>query len=177
MRPRTAAHPPIHPRTHPPPCLRMTLDWTFGYHTGQPAVLLWQLLGSAMLLLFPAITYTLQERALAGRLHLTLPKVLNVGLLVAALFSILELGSLLVTSGVEKVRWCSGGERGGGQWANQTGLSGRVAYQVLTREALSVQWLAHLMGFSLPLLLRSRAGCSPSCSLTGCWCCWPPSWA
>ena len=43
----------------------------------------------------------LQERSLAGRLFQTIPKVLNVGLLVAALFHILELGSLLVDRGVE----------------------------------------------------------------------------
>jgi hypothetical protein len=43
----------------------------------------------------------LQERSLAGRLFQTIPKVLSVGLLVAALFHILELGSLLVDRGVE----------------------------------------------------------------------------
>jgi hypothetical protein len=32
----------------------------FGYHTGKPAVFLWQWIGAALLFLFPAITYTLQ---------------------------------------------------------------------------------------------------------------------
>ena len=49
----------------------------------------------------PVWTARLQERSLAGRLFQTIPKVLNVGLLVAALFHILELGSLLVDRGVE----------------------------------------------------------------------------
>eukprot|EP00887_Chlorella_sp_A99_P003227 scaffold9.g3227.t1 len=44
------------------------------------------------------------EHALVGRLATTIPKTLNVGLLVAALFHILELGSLLVDGGI-KSRW------------------------------------------------------------------------
>ncbi len=42
-----------------------------------------------------------QERAIQGRLFTTLPKVLNVGLLVSALFHILEFGSLLVDGGID----------------------------------------------------------------------------
>lgn len=83
---------------------KLTLDWTFGYHTGKPAAFVWQWIGAALLFLFPAITYTLQERALLGRLAQTIPKVLNVGLLVSSLFHILELGSHLVDSGVQH-RW------------------------------------------------------------------------
>ncbi|KAL4427434.1 hypothetical protein ABPG77_000723 [Micractinium sp. CCAP 211/92] len=83
---------------------KLTLNWTFGYHTGKPAAFLWQWIGAALFFLFPAITYTLQERSLLGRLGQTVPKVLNVGLLVSALFHILELGSLLVESGVAS-RW------------------------------------------------------------------------
>lgn len=83
---------------------KLTLNWVFGYHTGKPAAFLWQWIGSALFFLFPAITYTLQERSLLGRLAQTVPKVLNVGLLVAALFHILELGALLAEEGVES-RW------------------------------------------------------------------------
>lgn len=81
---------------------KLTLKWVFGYHTGKPAAFLWQWVGAALLFLFPAITYTLQERALQGRLAQTIPKVLNVGLLVASLFQFLELGSLLVDGGVHR---------------------------------------------------------------------------
>jgi predicted sugar kinase len=43
-----------------------------------------------------------------GRLAQTVPKVLNVGLLVAALFHCLELGTLLVDGGVQVGRRPSG---------------------------------------------------------------------
>ena len=56
------------PLMHPPNphARRLTLKWVFGYHTGKPAVFLWQWIGSALLFLFPAITYTLQARAVAA---------------------------------------------------------------------------------------------------------------
>lgn len=50
----------------------------------------------------------MQERAIEGRLFTTLAKVLNVGLLISALFHILEFGSLLVDGGID----VSGGRPG-----------------------------------------------------------------
>jgi hypothetical protein len=79
---------------------RPTLRATFGYHVGSRAVFLWQWIGAGMLFLFPAMTYTCQEAGVEGMLHRTVPRVLNVGLLVAALFHILEFGSQLVADGV-----------------------------------------------------------------------------
>ena len=54
-----------------------------------------------MLFLFPAITYTCLERYIQGALWGSVPKTLNVGLLVAALFHILEFGSVLASEGIE----------------------------------------------------------------------------
>lgn len=78
-----------------------TLRWTFGYDKGRRSTFLWQVIGAAMVTLFPGITYTLEERAIEGRLFTTLAKVLNVGLLISALFHILEFGSLLVDGGID----------------------------------------------------------------------------
>jgi len=83
---------------------RLTLKWVFGYHAGKRAVFLWQWIGSGMLFLFPAITYTCLERSIEGLLWGSVPKTLNVALLVASLFHILEFGSVLATEGVEG-RW------------------------------------------------------------------------
>lgn len=52
--------------SRPWPC-RLTLNWTFGYHTGKPAAFLWQWIGAALFFLFPAITYTLQARVNGGQ--------------------------------------------------------------------------------------------------------------
>lgn len=79
---------------------RLSMKWVFGYHAGKRATFLWQWIGAAMLFLFPAMTYTCQERGIEGLLWRSVPKILNVGLLVASLFHILEFGSLIVTSGV-----------------------------------------------------------------------------
>lgn len=75
---------------------KRTLDWTFGYHAGANPAVLWQLIGGGVALLLSAVTFTLTERSVSGRLHLTIPKILNVGLLLAALFHVLEYGTLLV---------------------------------------------------------------------------------
>lgn len=83
------------PQPHPP---RRTLDWTYGYHAGKNPSFLWQWVGAAFFFLFSAITYTLTERSVVGRLHTTVPKVLNVGLLVASLFFILDFGTLIFNS-------------------------------------------------------------------------------
>lgn len=68
------------------------------------AAFLWQWIGAAMLCFFPTLTYSLTERSILGRLHQTVPRTLNVALLLAALFHILELGSLLADGGVDG-RW------------------------------------------------------------------------
>lgn len=66
-----APHRPLHPypATLPSPPLperRPTLKWTFGYSKGTPAAFVWQWIGSALLFLFPAVTYTLQARGGPG---------------------------------------------------------------------------------------------------------------
>ncbi len=78
-RAQDACHPPhcyaaLSANSQLPTARRLTLRWTFGYHKGKPAAFLWQWVGSALLFLFPAVTYTLQERALVGRLFSTIPK-------------------------------------------------------------------------------------------------------
>lgn len=84
---------------------RPTLKWALGYEdASKRAVFLWQWIGSAMLFLFPSITYTCLERGIGGFLWRTVPKTLNVGLLVASLFHILEFGSVLAAEGVSG-RW------------------------------------------------------------------------
>jgi len=83
---------------------KLTLQWALGYQAGKRAVFLWQWIGSGMVFLFPAITYTCLERGIQGSLWGTVPKTLNVALLVASLFHILEFGSVLATEGISK-RW------------------------------------------------------------------------
>ncbi|KAL4537184.1 hypothetical protein Ndes2526B_g04905 [Nannochloris sp. 'desiccata'] len=83
---------------------KLTLKWALGYHAGKRAIFLWQWIGSGMLFLFPAITYTCLERGIQGALWGTVPKTLNVALLVASLFHILEFGSVLSTEGISG-RW------------------------------------------------------------------------
>ncbi|KFM24714.1 Meiotic nuclear division protein 1-like protein [Auxenochlorella protothecoides] len=83
---------------------KRTLDWTYGYHAGKNPSFLWQWVGAAFFFLFSAITYTLTERSVVGRLHTTVPKVLNVGLLVASLFFILDFGTLIFNSPIAG-RW------------------------------------------------------------------------
>jgi hypothetical protein len=83
---------------------QMTLKWALGYQAGKRATFLWQWIGSGMLFLFPAITYTCLERGIQGALWGLVPKTLNVALLVAALFHILEFGSVLATEGISG-RW------------------------------------------------------------------------
>lgn len=83
---------------------KLTLKWALGYHAGKRAIFLWQWIGSAMVFLFPSITYTLLERGIGGYLWRTIPKSLNVALLLAALFHILEFGSLLASEGIAG-RW------------------------------------------------------------------------
>ena len=79
---------------------KLTLKWVFGYHAGKRAVFLWQIIGAGMLFLFPAITYTCLERGIQGALWASVPKSLNVALLVSSLFHILEFGSVLASEGV-----------------------------------------------------------------------------
>jgi hypothetical protein len=85
---------------------RRSLRWALGY-TGVPkaAVFLWQWIGAGALFLFPAVTYTCLERAAQGALWGSVPKVLNVALLVAALLHVLEFGAAWATEGA------------GGRWA------------------------------------------------------------
>jgi hypothetical protein len=84
---------------------RPTLKWSLGYEdASKRAVFLWQWIGAAMLFLFPSITYTCLERGIGGFLWRTIPKSLNVALLVASLFHILEFGSVLAAEGVSG-RW------------------------------------------------------------------------
>lgn len=81
------------------------LSWTFGqshYNAGE--IFLWQLAGSGMLFLFPSMYYTCLERSLDDSLWQTLPRIVNVGIFLSALFNILEYGSLVAVSGVSG-RW------------------------------------------------------------------------
>ena len=84
---------------------KITLNWVFGYSAGKASVFLWQWIGSGMVFLFPAVTYTCEEQAIMGLLDRTIPKSLNVGLAVAGLFHILELMTLLLSVGVTEKRW------------------------------------------------------------------------
>lgn len=79
---------------------KLTMKWALGYHAGKRATFLWQWIGSGMLFLFPAITYTCLERGIQGALWGSVPKILNVGLLVASLFHILEFGTVFASEGV-----------------------------------------------------------------------------
>lgn len=81
---------------------KKTLDWTYGYHSGAKAAFLWQWVGGAFFFLFSAITFTLAERATVARLHTTVPKILNVGLLVSSLFFLLDFGTILFNSAIAK---------------------------------------------------------------------------
>lgn len=81
---------------------KRTLDWTYGYHSGPKAAFLWQWVGGAFFFLFSGITFTLAERSTVGRLHTTVPKVLNVGLLVSSLFFLLDFGTILFNSAIAK---------------------------------------------------------------------------
>jgi hypothetical protein len=84
---------------------KLSLKWVFGvHHASKRSVFLWQWIGAGMLFLFPSITYTCLERGIEGLLWRTVPKVLNVGLLVAALFHILEFGSMWASEGIAG-RW------------------------------------------------------------------------
>lgn len=84
---------------------KITLNWVFGYSAGKASLFLWQWIGAGMVFLFPAVAYTCEEQAIMGLLDRTIPKSLNVGLAVAALFHILELMTLLLSVGVTKKRW------------------------------------------------------------------------
>ena len=83
---------------------RPTLQWVFGYNVGTSSLFLWQWIGSGLLFLFPAVTYTCQEHSIHNLLGATIPRSLNVGLVTASLFHILEFGTLLLSEGVRK-RW------------------------------------------------------------------------
>lgn len=74
---------------------KFTMFHTFGYVYGKSTTMLWRALGVADMTLMPAITYTLREKSESNLLAKTIPRTLNLGLMVASVGHMLVLGPIL----------------------------------------------------------------------------------